>query len=468
MAPEKIRIGRGFAGFGVSLAAMTAASPVIAQSTFNANVVFGAMPLAVALGAGAFALIAMTLIRRLMREARTTRERVGAQIGRLRALVDEYEALLSGMPEVMVLWTENAEGPKLLGQTSVVLPPGRRPDAILEFTAWLGTDEARELTASVEALQANGRSFDLSLRARDGRLMRASGWVLGAGTALRIRPAFAQTALPVPVPAPQSETATLTTARTVLAGLAKPAYLRDAEGRLIYANPAYHELATTLGRRGTSTAPPELIDALQGAHGEGADGEPLRRVVTLGPAGAFELVEFPVAGGSAGYLQVKGSDARPRDAGLSHLSAIIDALATPIAIFNERRELVQANRAYAELWKLEPGWLKPGLDERAILDRLRTDGACPTSPTITPGGPSISRQLPAHAAARERALAPARRPHHPGDRGTRGTQGRRDLCVRGHDRAAQSAEPAPLASTCSARPSTRSPRRWRCSAPTGG
>jgi signal transduction histidine kinase len=66
--------------------------------------------------------------------------------------------------------------------------------------------------------------------------------------------------------------------------------------------------------------------------------------------------------------------------GLAHLTAIIDALATPIAIFNANRELVQSNRAYAALWRLDPQWLREGMDERAILDRLRTDGMLPAEP----------------------------------------------------------------------------------------
>ena len=70
----------------------------------------------------------------------------------------------------------------------------------------------------------------------------------------------------------------------------------------------------------------------------------------------------------------------PQPDGLAHLSAIIDALATPIAIFNANRELVQSNRAYVALWRLDPKWLKPGMDERAILDRLRTDGMLPAEP----------------------------------------------------------------------------------------
>src|SRR5690606_18540432 len=98
-------------------------------------------------------------------------------------------------------------------------------------------------------------------------------------------------------------------------------------------------------------------------------------------AGTFDLNEFPVAGGSAGYLQPRADAAtQKRDAGLVHLSGIIDALATPIVIFNERRELVQFNRAYAELWDFDPHWLKPGMDERAILDKLRTEGKLPNEP----------------------------------------------------------------------------------------
>lgn len=387
MVPERFRIEGGFAVLAASVPALLAASPALAQSGLTASTMIGTMPLMVALGAGAFALLALALVRRMMKDNRIARLRSQEQVGRLRALVDEYEALLSGMPEVIVLWTENIEGPKFLGQTSVLLPPGRRPEAILDFASWLNEAEATTLMGALDALKSEGRGFDISLRAKDSRLMRASGWVLGGGTALRIRPAFAQAAV-APTPVPQGEAATLTTARTVIAGLAKPAFLRDASGKLTYANPAYLELATTLGRGGTDAKPAELLDASALAQHRATPATNGRRTtpVTLGTAGPFDLIEYPVAGGSAGYFQMRSEPASvaaataTKDAGLSHLSAIIDALATPIAIFNGRRELVQFNRAYATLWKLDPNWLKPGMDERLILDKLRTDGALPAEP----------------------------------------------------------------------------------------
>ncbi len=217
--------------------------------------------------------------------------------------------------------------------------------------------------------------------------MRAAGWVLGGGAALRIRPAFTQPpAVPAAAPVPQDATATLATARTVLSGLSKPAFLRDTSGKLVWVNAAYIDLATTIGRPGTLAAPPELMEPdeverhrvalLQG-------GKARMSTVTLGRAGAFDLNEFPVAGGAAGYLQPRADGAAPRGgdtAAPAHLSAIVDAMATPIAIFNARRELMQFNRAYTKLWNLDPGWLKLGMDERAILDKLRTDGTLPAEP----------------------------------------------------------------------------------------
>ncbi|MDP1730648.1 MAG: PAS-domain containing protein [Devosia sp.] len=381
MAPEHIRIRWGFRGCGASALTLLAVSPALAQS-LNANMVMGAAPLTIALGAGGFALLAMALLRRMFKDGKAARMRANEQIGRMRALVDEYEALLSGTPEITVLWTENAEGPKLLGQSSVILAPGRRPEAILDFPGWLPDAEADNLIHALERLKVEGHGFDLSLAARDGRLIRASGWVLGGGTALRLRPAYAQPGAPS-FSETREAAAELAGVRAVLAGLPTPAYLRDSAGRLAYANAHYVALARSLGKAGSDGYPPELLDAamLQRHLATRAEGRrPQILSVTLGEVGAREIIEFPVGDGSAGLLRQRTEAVPARDTGLSHLSSIIDALATPIAIFNAGRELVQFNRAYCELWGLDPAWLKLGMDERSILDKLRTEGVLPNEP----------------------------------------------------------------------------------------
>ncbi|WP_055047566.1 sensor histidine kinase [Devosia sp. A16] len=360
------------------------ASPALAQG-ITANNVMGAAPVAIALGAGAFALIAMALVRRMLRDNRLAQQRSSEQIAGLRARVDEYEALLSGGREIIVLWANAGEGPRFLGQASALLPPGRRAEAVLDFASWLGEADADRIARAIEHLRVGGRGFELTLKASDGRTVRASGSLLGNGAALRLRPAAAQPAAEVPpaLPAPPAQAATdHATARTVLASLGKPAFLRDGAGRLVFANAAYHDLARALGRKTSESQPAELVDygLLQRNRAVLGDArKPQSTMVTLGEIGDFEVVDFPVNGGSAGYLHAR-QDAAPRDPGLSHLSAIIDALATPIAIFNPNRELVQFNRAYCAMWDIDPSWLKLGMDERVILDKLRTDGKLPNEP----------------------------------------------------------------------------------------
>src|SRR6185312_4744383 len=65
--------------------------------------------------------------------------------------------------------------------------------------------------------------------------------------------------------------------------------------------------------------------------------------------------------------------------GDARAAALVAALRQPVAIFDAGQALVAFNAAYANLWKLD-GWLKPGLDEKSILDRLRRDGLLPSDP----------------------------------------------------------------------------------------
>ncbi len=386
MAPDKLRNDRGFVTAGASLVTLLSASPALAQGINSVNVV-GAAPVAIAMGAGAFALIAMTLVRRILRDNRTARLRAAEQISSLRARVDEYEALLAGGREIIVLWANPGEGPRFLGQASALLPPGRRAEAVLDFGAWLPDADADRLAAAIEALRAGGRGFQMNLTDKEGRTVRAIGSLLGNGAALRLRPAALQppageavAALPAS-PQQALALAEYATARTVLANLSKPAFLRDGTGRLVFANTPYHDLARALGRRTSESQPAELIDAALLQRNGAVPGDvrqPRTTAVRLGELGEFDVVDFPLNGGHAGYLYPRPDASRAN--GLQHLSTIIDALGSPIAIFNANRELVQFNRAYRALWNLDANWLKLGLDERAILDKLRTEGKLPNDP----------------------------------------------------------------------------------------
>lgn len=376
MAPDGFRKHWGFAALAAAPLTLTTSVPALAQAATSATLI-GAAPLAIAVGAGGFALIAVVAVRTVLKEGKAARVRAAEQIAGLRALVDEYEALLSGSRELTVLWTQNSDGsPRLLGQAAAVLPLGRQPESVLNFGSWLMPADADRLAWAIEDLRVQGHSFALSLTALDGRVMRANGWVLGGGAALRLRPAFVQ---------PKAQTDSVDSAshinnvRALLASLDTPGFARDADDRLIYANSAYLQLAKALGKGGSETAPPELLDPAQLKQHLLAcrSDTPAGRPLSVSGQGSFELVEVPVTGGRAGLLmRLPGTPARTEMAP-DHFSGIIDALSTPVAIFNARRELVQFNQAYASLWNLSRKFLTPGQDERAILDKLRTEGMLP-------------------------------------------------------------------------------------------
>ena len=310
----------------------------------------GTVPLAIAVGAGAFALLATAVVRRMIRDGRLAQSRSSEQIASLRALVDDYEALLSSTGEVTVVWSGRSS-PKFFGPASSILPSGRRTEAVLDFASWLTPTDAETMSKRLADLRAGGQGFDLLFTARDGRQMRMLGWTLGARVALRIRPTLYQPGDKLPARRQDIE--------RVIGNLPDPAVLFGPDGKVAFANAAYQALSRS--RQGT---PAEIAEAA-----------------------GLELVPLDLPIGKAAYLRTRpdsGAKIVTPLAGttesLAHLSAIIDALATPIAIFNPNRELVQANRAYAQLWRLDPKWLKVGIDERAILDKLRTDGMLPTEP----------------------------------------------------------------------------------------
>jgi len=381
MAPEHFRRRLGFAAFCAAPLTLLSAVPALAQ-TANSSPILNIAPLAIALGAGGFGMLALLLLRKVRRDGEEASAHAGQQISGLRALLDEYEALLSASRELTILWSENVGGAKVLGQAGAVLPPGRRPEAVLNFGEWLKEPDALALMTGVERLRRDGRGFDISLATIDGRLLRASGWVVGGGAALRIRQAFQQSeAAPLPE---QNFSAGLSGAQAVLSLLPKPAFVRDIQNRLVFANAAYHQLAASLGRKSTEAAPAEVLDgqALKNhLASHGSSDKPVRRTIDFSGAGKFELVEFTVSGGKAGYLRpIEEAASTASSNALAPIAGIIDVLATPIAIFDANRELIHFNRAYCSLWSLDPKWLKTGLNEPAILDRLRTEGLLPSEP----------------------------------------------------------------------------------------
>src|SRR6185437_15345623 len=122
-----------------------------------------------------------------------------------------------------------------------VLPPGRRTENILDFTGWLGEADAATLAARLADLRSGGQSFDLMFTARDARQVRAIGWSLGAGVAMRVRPTLYQPGQKLP-----SRSDDLA---SVLSMIPDPAVLLGEGRTVVLANAAYQALSR--GRTGS-------------------------------------------------------------------------------------------------------------------------------------------------------------------------------------------------------------------------
>ena len=383
MQPAGFRKFTGFVSVGVAGAALLAASPALA-APFAATAISGAAPYTMALGAAGFGLVATLLALKWRREAEAAQLDASEKLGAMRAALDEFEGLLAGMPEVTIIWRDAGIEPSVIGPITALLPGENRTHAVLEFRSWLEDEAARALAARLTDLRIEGRVFETSVTARDGRIIRATGRLVGGAAVVRLRPSGATVEPPLRgadltrLPSPAE-------AQAILANLTIPAWLRDKDGLLIYTNAAYLHFTRTLGLKGERGTAPDIFDvATRERHLKAIEdaADTIAFTEEHAIAGGLELVLFPLSGGSAGYCYLPVARAKPvetenAEPDLGHLTTVIDALATPIAVFDKRQQLTHYNTAYANFWGLETSWLNTEPNEKAILDKLRTQGALP-------------------------------------------------------------------------------------------
>lgn len=364
--------------------------PLLGPLDDDLDAMLDVMPPLIAVGAIGFGIAAVLWLKRARRK-KSGQAPNPDENAHMRAKLDQYETLLAGLPEVSLLWTQGNPEPSLFGPVEQLGPGRNDRGAILGFSDWIIAPDAGLLTSRLSALRAGGESFDLQLQTSDGGTVHAMGRTLGGACALHLRSETALEQKPpvdadgsAPVSTPNAGTAAdIKTAETILAMLPKPAWIRDAYSQLIFVNDAYKALARQMGRTIEGKKPVELFspDQLAGQiTALGAGLQPVKMATPLPQAPQFDLVLFPLEAGSAGYLTVSEEGKKASEvADLVHISGVMDALSTPVVIFDAKGKLKQFNAAYCNLWQLDADWLRQGLSERAILDRLRTLGALPST-----------------------------------------------------------------------------------------
>lgn len=376
MQPARFRRDRGFA-LVVAASAYLGATMRAPAATLTSSYMTGAAPIAIAAGALVFGIAAAVFVERWRRDGRKATARAETRLRKLRADLDAAQAILEGMPELTIRWRDAHAAPSVFGPLSIVYPAVTGNPDLLDFRSWLAFTDVAHLSDKLSGLRGRGEAFDLSLVTRDQRLMRITGRMIGESAVMRIRPAHD--------PAPplsalsKAHRAGQRGQQALFAMLPLPAFTRNTEGLLTYANPAYRALT---GTAHSADLPPDLFDAraVKAQLGRLEDADSAVIANAFERDGVYDLYAYRLGDGFGFYLRRQSSDETPTGAAdeeLAHIGGVINALHSPIAIFDGRSQLVQANDAYLGLWGLDRSWLKPGMSEQTILDRLRTLGVLP-------------------------------------------------------------------------------------------
>lgn len=365
-----LRKRMGFCALGAPVLSLFASVPAQAASLTSAYAT-SAAPIAIAAGAVGFGLASAILLIRTKQRDRKSSARAKAQMARLHAELDQAQAILEGMPEVTIRWSDLAPEPTTFGPPSAVLPAGVNRIHLLDFSRWLQPEDAEVLRVCIARLRGAGEAFDVGFVSTDGRHICAVGRAIGGASVLRLRAGSAE----IPsFSARPSGLADCAATEKLFAKFDLPALVWSSIEGTVIANTAATALARELDR-------PQLFSkADREAHSKAladSGGASVLHERQIGNR-SFDIALSALSDGYVACLVPRaGAKTQGTPTPVDEIGAVIDALERPVAVYDGHRKLIRANRAYAEFWELEANYLKPGTSEQAMLDRIRTKGLLP-------------------------------------------------------------------------------------------
>lgn len=384
MTPVTFRINRGVAKLGCATLAMLAAKPALAQTNITTAQLVSTTPLAIAMGALLCGGVTTFLALRQYRKAEMMRVKTQRQMVELSAALDEKGAILHGMREVTLIWRGEAKRADSIGPIQATIPACSSVDDVLDFKAWLDSKAAIEVSFKLDELQAQGREFEYRAPGLGDRDYRISGRVVAGKPLIRISPREVEVDEPYVLAETRYNVPTIESYAALIDKFNHPAWVRNFQGQLVKVNAAYLKLA--LGGAGLEPDQkiPELFDEEALARHrrlDPLDGGPLSVTEEHDEFGMLDVTLFKLSDGTAGYaVQGLASNEERNDPKASFLTAAINELRTPVAVFDGAAQLTHFNKAFAEFWEMDIQWLETQPSEKAILDRLRTQGKLPMEP----------------------------------------------------------------------------------------
>lgn len=368
-------------------------------------------------GAAAFGLAALLWALRISDGARGAAKKYREQEQAAREQLARAESVFGAHPGVIMVWEEAEEGvspgkpvaewgkPNLYGSPVALMgilrfaddgtsedPGVRILEGLADLEARDGAGQDATLRERLKQLRQDGAPFSLTIIGPSGRFLEADGRTAGARAVLWITDTTIK-GLEESGARARFEEARAAVARDPMAFLEMlgkapfPAWRMSGAGKLQWVNRAYMK---AVGAPNMDHVLDRQIMLDQHVTGQAqktintnGETDEMRHIVVSGERRAMRVKMFPLSGGLGGMAfditdletarETLEKNSKAHDDTLNHIT-------DGVAIFGPDRKLIFNNRAFQEMWELDPSYLLDRPDHGSLLDRLRERRKLPARP----------------------------------------------------------------------------------------
>ena len=372
----------------VMVGLLASATPSAAQSFFNNPLAYvpgvnqiEIVQFAVFAGAMSFAIMsAFWMIRERTKTSNQNRTLMLAHAD-MKARHERNLALLDAPDQRIAIWSGKDLSPELMGTLPLSTGAPVKDTDFMAFGAWMDNESARLFDLAVNNLRENAEGFDLTISTQRGSVIEALGRTSGIFAFVRFIPLSGERAALANLEAEHTNLLqTFDTVQSLFEAMKMPVWLRDRNGRLVWANGAYASAVDVKGGVDAVERNISLLDqnerlAVQQAHEKNQVFSARVPAIIAGDRRILDVVDVALKHGSAGIAtdmnEIEHAQSRLRKTVESH-ARTLDQLATAVAIFDSSQHLQFYNAAFQNLWDIDPAFLDAQPDHNAVLINLRT------------------------------------------------------------------------------------------------
>ncbi|WP_306142475.1 PAS domain-containing sensor histidine kinase [Roseibium sp. MMSF_3412] len=363
--------------------------PVSADMLANTSAAInpGAMILVGAVGGMcAFAVTAAISLVRHRKQSALVTAALEKEKADLKFRVDRLEAMLNTDEQRVIVWTGNGAVPQIWGVLPEKSGVPRPPAQLLAFGSWLTAKCAGDLERHLDMLFRVGEAFTATLKTRAGTYVEALGRTTGGAVVLRLRDLTGERQMQAELAARNAKiSGELHMLHSLLDAMPAPAWQRDSEGNLSWANAAYAEAvevpdAESAVKDGVTFLDAAARTAMAVQRTEDGCFSARIPIVASGARRVFEVTDVNASVGGAGIaVDISELEQARKELGRAedYHGRTLDQLAAAVAIFGSDRKLQFYNAAFRQLWDLDDAFLESKPEDGTVLDSLRASRKLP-------------------------------------------------------------------------------------------